>query len=292
MVRRGGRWAEFQSTDTWRAVGVELIATLLFVFLGAGTVVVTGQLTGDSLTPARLVAIALAHGLAIVLLVSATANISGGHINPAVTFAAVLSKNISIPRGALYVAAQATGAVLGALLIAAVVPGAIDGNLGSHGLADNMSEGSGLLAELILTFVLVFVVISTAMDPSGLKQIAPAAIGLAVLVDHLIGVPLTGASMNPARSFGPALVSGAWDAHWLYWLGPLLGGGLAALMYRFMFLVSSEAGPEPAPGEARRDSETTLASPLLERAGGFQGLSAEQIAKLTSLAERARAAVE
>ena len=227
---------ELRSAEAWQAAAVELIATLIFIFLGAGTVVVTGMLAGEVLTPARLVTIAFAHGLTILFLVSATATISGGHINPAVTLAAMLTRRIGIPKGVVYIAAQLIGAILGALLIAAVVPGAIDGTLGSHGLADNISKGSGLLAEIVLTFVLVFVVFSTAMDPKGLGHIAPTAIGVAVLVDHLIGVPLTGASMNPARSFGPALVSGTWDDHWIYWVGPLLGGALAAVIYAHIFI--------------------------------------------------------
>ena len=116
---------EIRTAETWRAGAAELIATLLFVFLGAGTVVVTGQLTGGDLTLTRLVAIALATGLAIVFLVSATAPISGGHINPAVTFAAMVTGNISIPKGTIYIAAQLIGAILGALLIAVVVPGVL-----------------------------------------------------------------------------------------------------------------------------------------------------------------------
>jgi aquaporin TIP len=98
-----------------------------------------------------------------------------------------------------------------------------------------MEVGPGLLAEIILTFVLVFVVFSTAMDPRGPAHIAPIAIGMAVILDHIIGVPLTGASMNPARSLGPALVSGTWDNHWIYWAGPLIGGVLAAGTYRLIF---------------------------------------------------------
>lgn len=229
---------ELRSADTWRAGATELVATSLFVFLGAGAVVVTGQLTDGVLTPARLMAIALAHGLAIMLLVAATANVSGGHINPAVTFAAMITRNLTVPRGLVYVAAQIAGAILGALLIAAVVPGAIDGALGSHALSKDVSLGSGLLAEMVLTFVVVFVVLATAMNPKGLQHLAPVAIGLAVLVDHLIGVPLTGASMNPARSFGPALVAGQWADHWIYWVGPAAGGVLAALFYRLAYVRS------------------------------------------------------
>ena len=227
---------EFSSPAAWRAATAEFIATLLFIFLGAGTVVVTGGLLGDELNSARLVAIALAHGLAITLLVAATANISGGHINPAVTFGALVTGKISLIRAIMYIVAQLVGAVIGALLLAAVIPDAAQGNLGAHGLGSGVTLSGGLLVEIILTFALVFVVFATAMDPKGLANLAPAAIGLTIVVDHLLGVPLTGASMNPARSFGPALVAGAWDNHWIFWIGPLIGGGLAALVYEFVFL--------------------------------------------------------
>ncbi|MBI2872418.1 MAG: MIP family channel protein [Chloroflexi bacterium] len=228
---------ELRDPNTWRAGASELIATLLFVFIGAGSVVVTQKVQGSpTMDTERLVAIALAHGLAIALLVAATANISGGHINPAVTFGAMLTKKISIPKGAVYIVAQLVGAVIGAALLAAVIPSADRGVLGSHRLEAGVSPGAGLLAEVVLTFVLVFTVFATAMDPKGLAGLAPVAIGLAVLVDHLVGVPLTGASMNPARSFGPALVSGTWDTHWLFWVGPAIGGGLAAIAYQVLFM--------------------------------------------------------
>ena len=227
---------------TWQAVFAELIATLLFVFLGAGTVVVVtgviGANPGFRGDPAALVAIALAHGLAIVLLVAGTAKLSGGHINPAVTFGAVITGRMKLSTGMLYVVAQLVGAVIGALLLEAAVAGEFEGNLGAHGPVSEVldGDGAGVLVEAVLTFVLVFTVFATAMDPRGRANLAPIAIGLAVLVDHLAGVPLTGASMNPARSFGPALVADFWDDHWVYWLGPLIGGGLAALVYYFTFM--------------------------------------------------------
>ena len=227
---------ELFAPGAWRATVAEFLATLLFIFLGAGTVVVTGGIINEGLTSARLIAIALAHGLAIALLVTATAKISGGHINPAVTFGAWITGKISLTRGAMYVLAQLVGAIIGAWLLQVVIPAAAQGNLGAHGLGPNIAVGSGLVAEIILTFALVFVIFATAMDPKGLGSLAPVAIGLTVLVDHLMGVPVTGASMNPARSFGPALVAGAWANHWIYWVGPLIGGALAALVYEFIFL--------------------------------------------------------
>ena len=227
---------EFTSLEAWRSALAEFIATVLFVFLGAGSVIVSGGLPNGDLDPARLVAIALAHGLAIAFLVYATANISGGHINPAVTFAAFLTKKISAARGLMFVAAQLGGAVIGALLLLATIPDAADTNLGAHALGPDVSVSMGLLMEIVVTFALVFVIFATAVDPSGMGNLAPLAIGLAVLVDHILAVPITGASMNPARSFGPALVAGEWGDQWIYWVGPLIGGAVAGLVYQFAFM--------------------------------------------------------
>lgn len=227
---------KFTSREAWRSTLAEFIVTLLFVFLGAGSVVVSGGLPNGDLDAARLGIIAVAHGLAIAILAYATANISGGHINPAVTFAAWMTNKISAARGLMFIAAQLSGAVVGALLLLATIPAAADTNLGAHALRPDVSISMGLLMEIIVTFALVFVIFATAVDPGGMGNLAPLAIGLAVLVDHLVAVPITGASMNPARSFGPALVSGAWSDHWIYWVGPLLGGAGAGLVYQFMFI--------------------------------------------------------
>lgn len=239
-----GFTAEDFGPKTWRAVFAEFIATLLFVFVGVGTVVVVTGVIGANpgSDVAALTAIAFAHGLAIALLVAGTAKISGGHINPAVTFGAVITGRMKLSTGGLYVAAQLAGAVIGALLVKAAVVGQFEGNLGAHALNLEVLDGvgAGVLVEAVLTFVLVFTVFATAMDKRGMANLAPIAIGLAVLVDHLVGVPLTGASMNPARSFGPALVAGFWDDHWVYWLGPLIGGGLAALVYYLTFMWGRE----------------------------------------------------
>ena len=235
---------------TWRAVFAEFIATLLFIFIGGGAVVgvvgVIGRSPADD--AGALVAIALAHGLAIAVLVAATAKLSGGHINPAVTFAAVITGRMKAGPGVLYVAAQLAGAVVGALLLDLVLVSSVEGNLGAHALNDDAlsSDFAGLIVEIILTFVLVFTVFAVAMDPRGPANLARIAIGLAVLIDHFVGVPLTGASMNPARSFGPALVANAWDDHWVYWIGPLGGGALAGLVYYFVYLPRPDEEPAAA----------------------------------------------
>ena len=230
--------ASNSSEITWRPAIAELVATFLFVFIGAGTVVATASLAGEAggLTSARLLTIALAHGLTIALLIAAIGHLSGAHINPAVTFGAMVTKKISMMQGAQYMVFQLVGGILGALALALVLPMAGIGNgagtLGDHGYGA-VGAFPGLIIEIILTFVLVTVVFGAAMDKKGAGTIAPLAIGLAVLVDHLSGVPLTGASMNPARSLGPALIANSWSAAWhlVYIVGPLVGGALAALFY-------------------------------------------------------------
>lgn len=242
------------SLKTWRGVAAEFIATGLFVFLGAGSVVAASSATsGDA---SFIVSVALAHGIAIAIMVAATAKISGGYVNPAVTFAAAITGKLKVSTAVLYIAGQLIAAVLGALLLKAVIAGPMEGALGAHGLSvfepgvgggllDNQvgdGAGAGLLVEIALTFVLVFVVFATAVDPKGPSHLAPMAIGLAILVIHLVGIPMTGASVNPARSFGPAMAAQVWDDHWVYWLGPLIGGGAAAVVYEFLFMHREEDG--------------------------------------------------
>jgi len=161
---------------------------------------------------------------------------------------------IKVSTGVLYVAAQLIGAVLAVLLLKTIVAGPMEGGLGAHGLNvfdpqvgggildDQIADGAGagLLLEMALTFALVFVVFATAMDPKGPGHLAPAAIGLVIMLDHFVGIPMTGASMNPARSFGPAVVANVWTDHWGFWLGPIIGGAIAALVYENVFMHREE----------------------------------------------------
>jgi aquaporin TIP len=201
-------------------------------------------MVGGASENAGLVVIALTFGLTIAALVAATAKISGGHINPAVTLAAVITGRMKAATGIIYVAAQLLGAIVGALLLDLLIVSALTDNvnLGAQSLNDAAltSTGAGVVIEIILTFVLVWVVFAAAMDPRGMGNLAPIAIGLAVLIDHFVGVRLTGASMNPARSFGPALVAGEWDDQWVYWVGPLIGAALAGLVYYYVYLAGRE----------------------------------------------------
>ncbi|XP_024382300.1 aquaporin TIP4-4 isoform X2 [Physcomitrium patens] len=212
-----------RSKEQWRAAAAEFIGTMLFVYLGCGSVIASGMISRD-MTCARLVVIAVAHGLAICCLAAATGAISGGHLNPAVTLAFVVAGKETLIRAGLYIGAQR--------------------GLGSHDIDKNVFDSQGLLMEIVLTFMLIFVVFGVAVDRRGPGVIAPIPIGFAVLVDHLVGVPYTGASMNPARSFGPALVSGHWGrSHIIYWFGPCFGASLASAIYRLGFLEPSLAKP-------------------------------------------------
>jgi MIP family channel proteins len=182
---------------------------------------------------AGLVIIALGHGLGIFIGIAVIGRITGAHLNPAVTIALWVSGNIGLVRGLSYIVGQLAGAALAALVLDQFVWG-LD-NLGVHGLGAGVSTANGLAIEIILTFFLVFTIFATAIDKRGNAAWAPMAIGLVIFVDHLVAVPLTGASMNPARSCGPALIHGAWDTHCLYWVGPIVGGLVAAAGYVAIF---------------------------------------------------------
>ena len=202
----------------------EFIGTFTLIFVGVSAIC----------NGAGLVGVALAHGLAIAVMVSALGHISGGHFNPAVTIGALTGGKIGPSEAAAYIGSQLLGGFVGALAVQAVFPSAVyavEGvRLGTPMLASNVSVGTGILVEFILTFFLVLVVYGAAID-SRASKIGGLFIGLTVTLDILAGGPLTGAAMNPARTFGPALAGGYWDNHIVYWTGPLLGGIFAGLVY-------------------------------------------------------------
>jgi len=230
-------FAELGTSRLYRTALAEGITLFLFVFIGCGSVVAMARETSPG---AALICIATAHGLTIAALAGATSAISGGHINPAVTAAMVATGKITIIRGAVYVGAQLLGAVLGAAVLWGVVPLEWRGTLGSHTINPELSPFQALIIEIILTFTLVFVIFGNAVDAKGHGTIAPILIGFTVTADILCGGYFSGGSMNPARSFGPALISGTWEYHWVYWLGPILGGVLAGIVYHFAFLLPSQ----------------------------------------------------
>lgn len=218
-------------------LAAEFIATFALIFIGAGSVCV------DALTGGKIgvVGIAFAHGLTIAVMVYAFGYISGAHINPAVSFGLLLLRKISARDFVGYVVAQLAGAAVAGLLLAKTFP-TYAGSPPFLGLCQlpgsllpTFTVACATLTEAILTFFVMTVVLHTAVDERGMKPPMGLAIGLTVTLDILMGGPLTGAAMNPARAFGPALATGNWTSHGIYWAGPLLGAAVAALLYQSLF---------------------------------------------------------
>jgi len=214
-----------------RPTAAEFFGTALFVFLGVGSIVTTINVNGGPLM------VALAHGVGMSVIVTATMNISGGHINPAVTAGLWLAKKVDGRTAGFYIAAQLVGALVGAALAQALLPGAAAKavSLGTPGLANNITLWQGIWIEAVLTFFLVSAVFGTAVSPQAPK-VGGFGIGLAIFVDALVGGPLTGAAMNPARAFGPAIVSWQLTSQAVYWIGPLLGSFAAAVLWKYVLL--------------------------------------------------------
>ncbi|KAL2461822.1 putative aquaporin TIP3-2 [Abeliophyllum distichum] len=202
-----GRAEEATHPDSVRATLSEFLSTLIFVFAGEGSVLAIDKMYKDTaLGASSLVVIALAHALALFAAVASSMNVSGGHINPAVTFASIL----------LRLATDGMRPV-------------------GFSVAAGVGGWNALLMEIVMTFGLVYTVYATAIDPKrgSLGTIAPLAIAFIVGANVLVGGPFEGASMNPARAFGPALVGWRWKNHWIYWLGPFLGAAVAGVVYEF-----------------------------------------------------------
>lgn len=230
-----------------QAYVAELVGTFALVFFGSLSVTVFAEVVGDGVDAGALVGIALAHGLVLAAMVYGLGHVSGCHINPAVTVAMVATKRMTPGDGASYLIAQLAGAAIAGLAHRAVLPDA--GELTNFGatLPGAAIEGStvtALVVEALLTFFLVWSIFATAVSGRAPAGWHGFAIGTTLLVAVLVGGPLTGAALNPARAFGPALAAGVWTAHWAYWVGPILGGLAAAFAYTYLFL--RPAGPETA----------------------------------------------
>jgi MIP family channel proteins len=215
----------------------EFIGTFALVFFGAGSICADQFLHGAG--SLGLFGIALAHGLAIAIMVSALGHVSGGHFNPAITIGFWVTKRASTVDVILYWTAQLGGAIVAAFLLKAIVPEetwrAVA--LGTPALVRDFSRVSAMLLEAITTFFLVLVVFATAVDEKGtFRAIAGFGIGLTISLGIMVAGPFTGAALNPARAFGPALASSHWASQGVYWVGPLAGGFLAALLYDSLFL--------------------------------------------------------
>ena len=218
------------SLNDIRAALAELLGMMFFVFVGTGSVVAAKVFEMDA--GASLITISLGHGIGIVVAIAWTAGISGGHMNPVVSLAFVITGHVKPLIGVLYIVAQCVGAILGSLLLLWATPLGAEGNLGAHGLGSGANAGEGFLLEALLTAFLLLVIYNVVRNRrGGMHMHAPLAIGLAVLIIHLAGVPFTGASVNPARSLGPAVVAGVWDDFWIYIVAPTVGAVAVALIW-------------------------------------------------------------
>lgn len=213
--------------DTSKSLLAELIGTFTFVFIGAGASALSGAGVGE--TGIGVVGVAFAHGLAVMTSIYAWGAVSGCHINPAVTFGLMTAGKISVPKAVLYWAAQIGGGILAALLLKYLI--GIDGKLGStEGALTDADPLKAVIVEGILTFFLVAAVFGSAVSGRNGNAVG-LAIGLVVTMDILVGANLTGASMNPARTLGPAVGMGDFHYLWIYIVGPFAGAALASMAY-------------------------------------------------------------
>ena len=229
--------------DLLRRSFAEFVGTFALVFVGAGAIA-SASLTGD-VSPS-LLAVALAQGLVIAVMVTAVGHISGGHFNPAITLAFFVTRRLAVSVTIAYLVVQLAAAAAAALLIRWVFPGASAESVGygAPAIDPGIDAAEALVVEALLTFFLVWVFFATLADIRGaFKAVAGLAVGLTVTADILIGGPLTGAMMNPARAFGPQLIDGSWDDFWVWYAGPILGGAIAALVYELLYLRPLEPAP-------------------------------------------------
>lgn len=215
-------------TSLPRRAIAEALGTFALIFFGCASGIMS-SMPGASY---GLLGVALVHAIVLGVMITATMNISGGHLNPAVTLGLMSVKRIDPKSGAVYIAAQLAGAALGALTLRLAFPSGIVtvGTLATPVLANSMNLASGIVLEAILTFFLVSAVFGTAVSPDAPK-VGGFGIGLVLFFDIMVGGTLTGAAMNPARAFGPALISGTWYGQPVWWIGPIVGGVLAALLW-------------------------------------------------------------
>jgi aquaporin Z len=211
----------------------ELLGTFALIFIGVGSV--ASKYYPDA--NYGILGIAVAHAVVLSVMITATMAISGGHLNPAVTIGLLVARRTTAQTAVAYIVAQLAGGVLGALAVKAIFPVGVTRSisLGTPTIAGNVQLSQAIALEAILTFFLVSAVFGTCVN-SEAPKVGGFAVGLVLLFDIIVGGPVTGAAMNPARAFGPALVAGQWVAHIVYWIGPILGAIVAALLWEHVLL--------------------------------------------------------
>lgn len=243
--------------DSWRHFVAEFIGTFALVFVGGASIMIAR----DQNSPAGLIGIALAHGLILAVMVSALMRISG-HFNPAVTIGFIAARRIEASMAGVYILGQIIGAIAGAYALKFTFPFTLFEVTrgGGQAIALQVSGGQAFVLEAIATFFLTIVIFGTAVDPKA-PRIGGLAIGFVVAANILAIGPLTGASMNPARSFGPAVASGIFEAQIIYWIAPITGAIIAAVLYEYLFL---RREVEPALHGTLRPAATTGTKPRAE----------------------------
>ena len=226
----------------------EFIGAFTLIFIGAGAGIISHS---------DIVAIGLANGLAIGIMVTNLGHISGGHFNPAITLGFVVTRRIKIVLASAYWFSQLLGAVCAAFILRYLFT---QFAVKVTAPAPHVTDAKALVLEGIMTFFLVWAVWATAVDPRGaFKAIAGLAIGLTITIDVFVGGPVTGAAMNPARAFGPEVAGNTWTGWWIYWVGPIAGALVASLVYEYLYLrpvqppvvgAPDSGVDEPRPGEA------------------------------------------
>ncbi|XKL68235.1 hypothetical protein PGB90_003726 [Kerria lacca] len=221
-----------ESNKIWRMLCAEFLGTFFLVFIGCGTIMYVESTV-------LVVQVALTFGFVIAAMVQSIGHVSGCHINPAITTSFLIIGKCSILKSICYIILQCAGAAAGFYVLTLLTPADIaKDNLGNTFLAKDLSTTQGTIVEVLATFLLVFVVHSVCDERrSDVKMVAPLAIGITAAVCHLFAIKFTGSSLNPARSFGPSLVYANWKHHWVYWAGPIVGGGLAGLIYKLLFQI-------------------------------------------------------
>jgi aquaporin TIP len=236
--------------DVLRRGVAEFVGAFTLILIGGGAGIASGN---------DIVAIALANGLAIGIMVTNLGHISGGHFNPSITLAFVVTRRIKAVLAIVYWFSQLLGAIAAAFLLRFVFnEGLVAAR--SAPAPHFINDARAFVVELVLTALLVWAVWATAVDPRGaFKSIAGLAIGLTITMDVFLGGPITGAAMNPARAFGPELAGNTWSGWWIYWVGPIAGALLASVVYEYLYLRPPQpdvVGPpesgveEPGPGES------------------------------------------
>ncbi|XP_049783725.1 aquaporin AQPAe.a-like [Schistocerca cancellata] len=238
-----------ERSSTLRKFAAEFLGTFILVLVGCGSTTVAWS---DGYKPTT-VQISLAFGLTVACVVQSLGHVSGAHVNPAVTVGLLTAGHVLLLRALLYVVAQCAGAVAAALVLKALTPEETASTLGLTAVSPHLTLTQAVFVEAIITFVLVMTVCGACFGESaGAASGAPFAIGLSITACHLFAMQYTGAGMNPARSLGPAMLKWQWDNHWIYWVGPLVGGIAAGVMSRCLFTKNTT---EAAPAETTANTE-------------------------------------